>query len=138
MGAALEKARVIAQIVGIITATSAVTRAASAVTTAAQAVTTAATVVATSSVIGTAMVGGVVIFKSASTVFDLLQTYFSKPPQYPPTAPHYEITDSPPPYCSLGPEPLTQDKLVLLARERLDMDVVKQYNFGVCGQSGTG
>ncbi|CAF0900578.1 unnamed protein product [Adineta steineri] len=67
-------------------------------------------------------IGGITLYKLAGPVIDKLKRLFSKPPPFPIQA----------------PDAMTQEIVIRQARERLGMDVVKQYNFGVGGQSGSG
>ncbi|CAF1030882.1 unnamed protein product [Rotaria sordida] len=67
---------------------------------------------------GAAIIGGTVTFAATKII-----GYFTKPPPSPPPPPSPEIT---------------QQELIKSAREKLGMEVEKQYNFAVCGCSGTG
>ncbi|CAF1616462.1 unnamed protein product [Rotaria magnacalcarata] len=71
------------------------------------------------------MVGSYAIYRAAETAIHLLGTVFSEPPPNPPQVPR--LLDD-----------MTQERLIQRARDTLGMDIVRQYNFCICGQTGVG
>ncbi|CAF4603962.1 unnamed protein product [Rotaria magnacalcarata] len=71
------------------------------------------------------MVGSYAIYRAAETAIYLLGTVFSEPPPNPPQVPR--LLDD-----------MTQERLIQRARDTLGMDIVRQYNFCICGQTGVG
>ena len=75
--------------------------------------------------IGGMAVGSYAMYRAAQTAINLLGAVFSEPPPNPPQVPRL-----------LGD--MTQERLIQRARDTLGMDVVGQYNFGICGTAGAG
>jgi hypothetical protein len=131
-----------------VTATAAAVTAmgAAVVTSMGAAVTTATVVVGPAVTVGAVVVGGMVggaySVKVAAEIISELKTMFSTSPAHPPKPPIHQhqpsapsFEEQPPPYSSVC---ITQEDLIQVARECLNMDVINHYNYGVCGSSGTG
>ncbi len=73
-------------------------------------------VVATEAVGGAVVVSSYVIYRVAQTATNLLGTVLSEPPPNPPQVPNFIET-------------ITQAEFIQLTREKLGMDLIKQYYF---------